>query len=466
MTSIRMRLFVILLAASGVVWLSAVAWIHFSTRSKLEQVLDNRLQESARMVASLIRRQGGGLDALGVSEAMALVLPQSTLPQSTAEDPAGLVVSRQLSCQVWGLDGRLISDSEGAPLGRLADGRPGFSESQVDGVAWRVYSHVDLGLGVRVMVGDALSMRDQLVHRVVMGFLIPALLMLPLLAALIWWAVGRGLAPLQQLADGLSRRPASDLGALEDQAAAQELRPMIGALNGLFQRVAQARERERNFTAFAAHELKTPLAGIKTHAQIAALTPDKATRDHALAQIQRGVARTDRMARQLLDMTAVENAPDEVAGPQDGADLLAGVAADLAGLAGSREVSLHLWPMPEGADWLTWQGGLLAPALRNLIENAIQASARGGRVEIGMSVEGDRVIFRIADRGTGIADTDRSHVTDMFYRGSSNPAGVGSGLGLAIVSAVAARLKGELRLSSRPDGGEIAELILPSEGLG
>lgn len=450
MNSIRRRLFVILLAATGVIWLSAVVWIQHSTRTELGHVLDRRLQESAQMVASLIRRNGG----IAGPDAAALVDEAPALPDTGGHDFA-----RQLICQVWGFDGRLKSESDGAPSGQLAE-QQGFSEREVDGEVWRVYTHVDADLGIRVMVGDARFIRDRLVHGVVMGLLAPAMLILPLLAALIWLAVRGGLAPLDRLAQALSRRPATDLSPLKEGSAPSELRPMIEALNGLFHRVEGLRERERSFTAFAAHELKTPLAGLKTQAQVATLAPDAATRGRALAQIARGVDRTDRMVRQLLDMTAAENAIDAAQPhPQDGARILAEVADELAGLAQARGVALRL--ETGQAEWRTTQAALLAPALRNLLENAILASPAGAAVDARLLRAGEAVRFSVLDRGPGIAEADRPHVTERFYRGAASPSGGGSGLGLSIVAAAVKAMGGELRLSPRDGGGEQAEIILP-----
>ncbi len=452
MNSIRRRLLVILLAGTGAIWLSAVVWIQHSTRTEVGHVLDRRLQESAQMVASLIRRNGG----IAGPDAASLVDEAPALPDTGAHD-----LARQLICQVWGFDGRLKSESAGAPATRLAE-QAGFTERSVEGEVWRVYTHVDADLGIRVMVGDARFMRDRLVQGVAMGLLVPALLVLPLLAGLIWLAVRRGLAPLDRLAEALARRPATDLSALNARGAATELRPMIAALNGLFRRVEGLRARERSFTAFAAHELKTPLAGLKTQAQIARIAPDAATRARALAQIAGGVDRTDRMVRQLLDMTAVEN-PVEAgrATAQDGARILRDVAEGLAGLAEARGVTLEAAAEAEG--WRTAQAGLLAPALRNLLENAILASPPGAQVEALLRRQGDRVRFTILDRGPGIAEAARPHVTERFWRGAASPAGGGSGLGLSIVAAAVATMGGEFRLSPRPGGGEQAEITLPAD---
>lgn len=451
MSSIRMRLFLILLAATGVVWLSAVIWLQWTSRAEVGRVLDRRLEEAAHMVASLLAR--GDIDPATLAD-IATQGGAPDLPMIGSYD-----YGRQLSCQVWGLDGRLISNSAGAPDARLAgEEAEGFSQTVAGNETWRVYSLIDRDLGVRVMVGDALSVREGLVNRVTFGLLIPALLALPFLAGLIWWSLGRGLQPLDRMAAELTARPASDLGQLPDARAPRELRPMIAALNGLFQRVAQARARERNFTAFAAHELKTPLAGLKTQAQIAAIAPDEATRRHALAQLARGVGRTDRMVRQLLDMAAIESAEVEAA-PAAAALVLTDLLRDLAPLAAARGIALQ--PALECGGWVTGQAALLGSAMRNIVENALNAAPPGSAVEITLRCQGGRALFRVADRGPGIAGADRPRVTERFYRGAhGGPSG--SGLGLAIVEEAALRMGGRLHLRPRPGGGETVELDLPA----
>ena len=450
MSSIRKRLFLILLAATGVVWLSAVIWLQCTSRAEVGRVLDRRLEEAAHMVASLLAR--GDIDPVALAD-IATQGGTPDLPMIGSYD-----YGRQLSCQVWGLDGRLISDSAGAPDARLAgDQTEGFSQTVTEGETWRVYSLVDPELGVRVMVGDALSVRERLVNRVTFGLLVPALLALPFLAGLIWWSLGRGLQPLDRMAAELTARPASDLGQLPDAAAPRELRPMIAALNGLFARVAHARAREQNFTAFAAHELKTPLAGLKTQAQIAAIAPDEATRRHALAQLAQGVGRTDRMVRQLLDMTAIETAADE-AGPAPAAKLLTDLLRDLAPMAAARGVGLQ--PVLDCGGWVTGQAALLGSAMRNIVENALNAAPAGSDVDIFLRCRDGRALFQVADRGPGITQTDRPRVTERFYRGAHGGAS-GSGLGLAIVEEAALRMGGRLHLRPRPGGGELVELDLP-----
>ena len=133
-----------------------------------------------------------------------------------------------------------------------------------------------------MLVGDGLGLREKLVADLIKGLLWPAALILPLLGLIIWASVGRGLKPLNRIAHELARRDAEDMSPVDAGAAPSEIRPLTVALNGLFDKVERARRHERDVTAFAAHELRTPLAGLKTQAQITVAAKEPAIRDRAL----------------------------------------------------------------------------------------------------------------------------------------------------------------------------------------
>ncbi|WP_277024730.1 MULTISPECIES: ATP-binding protein [Paracoccus] len=438
--SIRLRLIVVLTLVTGVLWMSAVLWIAGSTRAQVERVLDARLAESANMVSSLISDRRIAVEAEGPAR----------VPM-----PATADLSRQLSCQIWSLRGDLIGASQGAPDARMAL-TEGFSTTVIDGVPWRVYAVRNQQLGVRVIVGDRVDMRDGLVAGVVSRLLWPAAVLFPLLAGLIWLSVGRGLAPLAQLEAALRARRPDDLRPLPDARDPREIRPVRRALNRLFQQLDQIRRTERDFTAFAAHELKTPLAGLRIQAQVARRAADAATRDRALDAIAVSVDRSDRMVRQLLELAAIdhESAPS---GPLDPAALIAEIVQDAQAQASAAQVRLVVRAEP--LDPIHAPRVLMHSALRNLVENAIQHSPPGGQVTVMASRGASGLCLAVTDQGPGIAPEDRHRVTRRFWRGRA-ATGQGSGLGLAIVAAAVAHLGARLDLDA-PDGGQTVRITLP-----
>lgn len=444
MVAIRTRLFLILLGATGAIWLFAVLWIQQSTYGQVERALDARLASSAQMVASLVANR--------------TITPLAAADQAVAPGSFGGAhdYSSQISCQIWQFDGHLLAHSEAAPKGPLSVADAGFSTTTVEGETWRVFTVSDPSQGIRVMVGDRLTVRQKLVRGLTEGLLLPTLVILPLLAGLIWLALDRGLAPLDRMAAELARQRADDLTPLAEGPAPREILPMRQALNGLIRRVAAAREAERKFTAFAAHELKTPLAGLKTQAQVAALAEDEPTRRAALARIVQGVDRTDRMVMQLLALARLEM--EQAGAPLTFAlaPLFGEIAGALGALAAARKVSVATQ-----AQDLTLMADrqLLVLALRNLMENAIYASPPGSTVELCALPVAGGLRLEVRDRGPGIPPADRAKVCERFFRGTGTTT-PGSGLGLPIVETAVALLGGRFGLSPRDGGGEVAWLEL------
>lgn len=450
MNSIRGRLTVILIGMTCLVWLFAVIWIHVSTQSRLQKVLDARLMEAARMVNSLLTERRVEVSPDGDGGQLSLK-PLDDFP----------IYESQLFCQIWALNGKLVGRSESAPGERLTNVANGFSDTIVAGERWRVFAIENTQLGVRVMVGDSVSVRKHLVQNVVTGVVLPALLLLPILAILIWLCVRRGLNPLSSLARTLSKRDARDLRPLPEDNLRSEIAPAVSALNDLFHRVEEARERERNFAIFAAHELKTPLAGLKTQAQIAEGAKDDAMRANAVRQIAAGVDRTSRLVNQLLDLAALETGDElEPPAPEPACQLLVSISTDMRMLAAHRGVKIEL---PNNLPLVSMQyPHLFTLAMRNLIENAVNHSPEGGTVRCNLEKADDRLIFTVEDDGPGIPPQEMAHVTERFYRGS-NRSENGSGLGLAIVQMAASRMNGTIELHNRSEGGLRASLIIPAQ---
>lgn len=438
--SLRTRLFLILILSTGLIWVSAMVWINSSTRAQVQTVLDARLEESANMLGSLIREGG-------------LTFTEPFVPKVTSLGSDGL--NRQLYCQVWSLRGELVGASAGAPDDKLAQA-PGLATSIIDGEQWRVFTAVHPELGLRIMVGDRMTVRDSLVSDVMRGFVWPALVVIPALTLLIWMVLGRGLSPLANLESALRARGPDDLSPLPAARDPREIRPIRRALNQMFEKLDHVRRTERDFTAFAAHELKTPLAGMRMQAQIARRAPDEASRNRALEAIETSVDRSDRMVRQLLDLTAIDY---EAADPDPLAPsaLLDEAAANVDLQAQAAKVTVLT--VTDSLPMIHIPRVLIQSALRNLVENAIQHSPSGGTVALSARHEGDWIVFSVRDEGLGIDPAHRDRVTERFWRGPGTMSH-GSGLGLSIVAAAVQRMSGRLTFGSG-HGGQDVQIRVP-----
>lgn len=447
MTSLRARIFALVAAVTLLVWSSAAAWTYFSTRAEIQRVLDRRLEEAARMVASL----SGNLQ------------PPAAGPTAEAfEQPRLGRYDRQLSCQIWSLDGRLLGRSSQAPSQPMAMSGTGFSERQIDGETWRVYSLAEADRGIRVLVGDNLSVRQRLVGDLMTGLLVPFAAAILALALLVWAAVGRGLTPLRDIAHRLRHRDPADHEPLGVGRVDRELQPLVGSIDGLFGRLSALRESERHFIASAAHELQTPLAGLRAHAQIALMADDEDTRVRSLQRIQASVDRTARLVHQLLELAREEAVLERPTGQWTRlVDVVNGLADELEPAVQRAGVRIECSERAQMAEIAIGEPSL-ALALRNLIDNAIEHSPKGSSVTIDLDDRSGESLLSVLDRGPGIPPSDIKRIRDRFVRGS-RAKGAGSGLGLSIVELVIARAGGRLELASREGGGLAASLVLPRQ---
>jgi two-component system sensor histidine kinase QseC len=431
--SLRGRLFIILVAATGLIWLCAAAWIFLQTRSEVEHVLDTRLQEAARMVSSLAINADVPSSAGGQSERVPV--------------PERAGYERQLSCQIWSLDGRLVARSSGAPDDSLGVQKNGFSDQQVGGETWRVYAISDLSKGIRVLVGDRLSLRERLVSDLIRSLLWPTIFIVPLLGLLIWTSLGRGLRPLQLMAVDLKYRGVDDMRPIDPSHTPPEILPLVNSLNNLFARLDAARQHERDITAFAAHELRTPLAGLKTQAQVAITATDPTVRERALRHIVISVDRAARLVRQLLAMARLDAQSEvELKDEVSLGRLLEEITLPDSATGHAKVV---LDPSLDDTIIVT-NRDLLAIALRNLHENAIQHMRSEGTVIWSAAIDGSHAAITVDDEGPGIPENELLLVTNRFFRGQQKSPS-GSGLGLAIVQLALEKIGGSLALKNKHD---------------
>lgn len=319
-------------------------------------------------------------------------------------------------------------------------------------------SHWDEKHSLLVQVGERQDVRDELIEDVVSRLLYPLLYAFPVLATLVWLSVGKGLAPLQGITAEVASRAPHQLSPLEGKGAPDEIRPLVDALNGLLARLDTALENERRFTADAAHELRTPLAALKTQAQVAQRATDIDESRHALRQVVEGVDRATHLVEQLLTLARLE--PGAVPPRMESLALRAlavECAVALAPQAMDKSIEISV---EEGVATIVGNAAMLGILLRNLVDNAIRYTPRGGWVSIKVLREKTRAVLEVCDSGAGIPPKERDQVIRRFYRvlGSGED---GSGLGLSIVQRIAEFHGATVELGESTAGGLSVRISFP-----
>jgi len=330
-----------------------------------------------------------------------------------------------------------------------------YRDAVVRGFAVRVaYTWVDLrpaGVGpVLVQVAETLEKRAQLANRIVRGVVFPQLVILPLAMLMVWFGLTRGIAPLGELQSRLRQRRLDDLSPITTREVPQEILPLVNAMNDLLIRLAANVEAQRRFVADAAHQLKTPLAGLRTQAELAqrALTPGDV--QACLQHLVDGSDRATRLVNQLLALARAEGGPpaEQAEGALDLAELARTQTLARVGQAIGRGIDLGF----EDDDTvlpIRGNGLLLDELIANLVDNALRYTPAGGTVTVRTRRLGEQCVLEIDDSGPGIAPAERERVFDRFYRVLGNSA-EGSGLGLAIVREIAERHGARVALADNP----------------
>ena len=356
--------------------------------------------------------------------------------------------------QVWSLDGIRVYLSR--PHAVLPDITTlGFSTVTTrEGGRWRVFG-VQAVTRV-IQVAQPMSVREQRAAELALQTLKPFALLLPVLALIIWIAVGRALEPLRRLTAQLKARRVDALDALPATQLPDEVQPLVLALNGLLGRLHAALERERAFMADAAHELRTPLTAL--HLQMGMLTraSSEPEREAAMSTLSAGVQRAIRLVEQMLALARQEPRADSQPVPVRLDELARQIVTELVPLADAGRIDLGV----AAAQPATVAGDpdALRALLRNLVDNAVRYAPAGGRVDVTVESSVTAARVTVADDGPGIPPEERTRVFDRFYRRAGTTP-TGSGLGLAIVKAIADAHGATVTLADGPSGKGLAVTV-------
>ena len=445
-------------------WPMSVALTWAVAQSIANQPYDRALGELARQVARQVTRPPEGAPA----------------PVSLALAPAAASFQRAdeidtVSFQVLGTRGEFVGgdlmlpipdDDERAPPGELR-----FRDAELNGEPVRVaYLWAELpGLPTQqaplVQVAETLGKRSRLATEIIKGVILPQFLILPVAVLLIWMALARGIAPLNELQRRIRQRAAGDLSPIDERDAPEEVSPLVRAINDLLARLDQSFAGQKRFLADAAHQLKTPLAGLRMQAEMAQREIDLGQREpealkRSLQQIALSSQRAAHMVNQLLAMARAEDRqrPDALE-RVDLAQLATATVLELVPRALESRIDLgYEGPQGHGVHVLG-QAVLLGELIRNLVDNALLYTPRDGRVTVRVIGDpfGQVVVLQVEDSGPGIAMAERELVFQPFYRVLGSQVD-GSGLGLAIVREIAQRHAAVISLEAAQPTGALFTL--------
>lgn len=484
MRSIRARTLVLVL---GLLSLSMTLISYKSYRDaqhEIEELFDAQLVQTARMLAGMVGRDMSPGERTTLQNALNQALQnrqlsddetlrtghpyegklafevldeQGNILLQSASAPSAVVATLLADIRPHNATDRPPADSQ--PLFSLAEYLIGYHTVTLEGFNWRVFMLRDPQDKHMILVAEREDVRGELATKIALRSLLPDLVGLPLLALLVWLAIGWGLRPLQRMAELIKSRAPDNLAPLLLEPLPVELEPMGAALNRLLMQVNQLLDQEKRFIADAAHELRTPLAVLRIHAQNALDAPDPQDRNDALHQLGAGVERATRVVAQLLTLARLD--PNVVQLAMREIDVLGYVRnelAELIPLALERHQELNLDALEPANYQLLADGPSLGTLLQNLVSNAVQYTPEGGQIQVQLEAQADAIVLRVQDSGPGVAAAQREKLFERFYRIGD---GQGAGLGLSIVLRVVELHRGSINLGDSPLGGFEVAVRLP-----
>jgi two-component system sensor histidine kinase QseC len=437
--SLRRRLLGLLVGGLGAAWVAIALATYLDARVHAARMLDAQLVEYSEVLGAIAHHE-----ALEIAGA------------TTRHDPAYV---QSCTYQVYGLDGALLLRSHDAPNAPLS-AADGFADVRAAGVDWRAFRRTDHANGMMIIVAHGVAARDALVRGLASRLVFPLLVGLPLLAGLAWLAVTRALRPLDRLAGEVRQREAGNLAPIAAQDVPAEVEPLVAATNQLFARLESSFENERRFTGDAAHELRTPLAALRTQAEVALTTENDERRRKALVQVVQGVERATSLVEQMLLLARLDAADGRPAFADTDLRLACEEAVrEVRARAASRDVDVVI--DASGEVRVRGDPVMLSALVRNLLDNALRFAPDSGEVRLTVGRDDRHAHVCVEDSGPGVPAELRGRIFDRFYRGPESR-GPGSGLGLSIVRRIVELHRGSISVASSATlGGLRVDVRLP-----
>ena len=453
--SLKQRLLVMLLSTICIFWLGITVISYYDSINHIEELSDAHLAQFAKVILSLVDEE--------------LYEEHSEVYEGLAHDYTDRIKEVEDHLQVHKYEKILafqftVGDNEFnfssamAPDEPLSGDLPGFSTTTINGEKWRVYTLKDPENIITIRTGEPYSLRSDLACKIAIDLILPFLVALPILAILIRLSISRSLSPLQNLTDSIQTRDSTRLDPIDHKNIPEEVTPLTNALNNLFSRLKTAMDNEREFTSNAAHELRTPLAGLRAQAQVALSTTDTNKQNSALQQLIKGVDRMTHLVEQLLTLARLE--PDNESPHKTELDLgkvIQEVISDTTKPAHEKNIRINF--EADDTDLVYANEHTIMTLVRNLLTNAIRFSPDDSQINVKLEQASSCITMSIIDNGPGIPEEAMNDVFKRFYRGKDvkEP---GCGLGLSIVKRIADLHHAEIKLINIPGGFQV-DIIFP-----
>ena len=451
MKSIRRFQMVMVSVVLVTAFILAMSVSYFEARHEVDELFDAELAQTARLLKSSFERVGSSHTSLE-DEFREFVAPNGSPPDVDSDEERtrfGHRYERKVLFQVRKQE-QVLFESEESMLHLAAVPSQGYSEVVVDGYLWYLFTLKDGDFSFTA--GERADIRDELAEEILTSYMVPLLISLPLLLLLLLWVLKHGLDPLRELASNIRRRGEDNLTPIQMETTPEEIRPVVQALNHLFDQVTHSIEMERRFTAMASHEMRTPVSVLKVNAQNALNAADESEREHYLHELNQGIDRASRLMEQLLTLSKLEQT--ELSYTPQTVDLVPMIREEMAALYPLADTKAVQFELNAESDVLTVNSvpQLLSVVLKNLIENAIKYSPQSGSVRVNAVASDDGGRVCIEDSGKGVPPEQRALIFNRFYR-MPDAVEPGAGLGLAIVKRIVDILGITIELSDSPDLG-------------
>lgn len=362
------------------------------------------------------------------------------------EDRKHLKGEEEFLIQIW--DKENLAYSSLPALKLSYQGAGGVRTVIHDGEEWRYY-----GLAQNdwlIQISQPIPERHSVIQEIYLEILMPLLLQLPILLGVIWFFVGVGFKPLHKISSAIKQRSSTYLEKIPDDQVPEEVAAMVSSLNDLLERLENALKMQRRFTGDAAHELRTPLTAVSLQLDILRRSKTEDEKQEAIAELQRGVDRSVRLIRQLLELAHQD--PEAI---QTGlktcdlTDVVNEVFEQYRSIAQSKNIEFDVVKNDKAK--IKGDKEALMVMIGNLVNNALLYTPDSGKVHISLENTGHAASLKISDNGPGIPEQEKNRIFDRFYRivGTDK---TGSGLGLSIVKTIVERHKGSIAISEGLDG--------------